>query len=1047
MTRRPSASASRLTLLLSMLTTLVTLAGTAVAQSPVPFVDQPLVPDAAAPGGAGFTLTVNGAGFVPASIVNWNGSPLPTTFVKSTQLTATVPSSNIATASTASVTVVNPSPGGVSNTQFFSIAAASTSLSFLPAVTYDSGGYTAQSVRIADLKADGKLDIVVANWWDTNNIGVVGILLGNGDGTFQPAMNYKTGGAPNYSLVVADVNGDGKLDLIVSSCAVSASTCGSADGVVSVLLGNGDGTFQHALTYGSGAPVGAHVAVADVDGDGKPDLIATSYQGQTNGDGTVAVLFGNGDGTFQLPVLYDSGAPGANAVTVADVNGDGVLDLLVANGCFSNCAGGLQTLTILSVLLGNGDGTFQPALTYATGAKTSGWISVADLTGDGRLDAVLSSLNIGSASGTVSILLGVGNGTFEPAVTYDSGGYAAPELALADLNANGRLDIVVDNCGPVGGCGTGLIGVLGGRGDGTFDPVVAFSSGAYNATSIAVADLNGDGRLDLVAANQCAMDGCTTGSVSVLLNNTSASPCVGRCATSTTISSNLNPSIRGQAITFSATVTSAGGTPPNGETVTFYNGSGILGTAPLNGGIASLTKSSLPPGIHTISAAYLGDANFTSSTSPALEQAVDTSSQSPTTTALASSLNPSTYGQKITWTATVTTSGKTIPTGKVTFNWDGQSVGTATLNAGGVATLTRSNLNADPYPLTAVYLGDANNGPSASPILNQIVQQTTSAATISSSLNPSNQGQSVTFTAKITSPTTTPTGPVTFTAGKTVLGTVELSNSKATFTTSTLATGSTTITVTFDGDSNIHGSSASLTQVVQQSISSGTSSTALTYTEDPSTQAETFTAMVTSSSGTPSGTVTFTVGSITLGTVALTSGKAVLNTTTLAVGSNTVTATYSGNSEIAASSAWVTQTFVMPVSGALYLQQEGGSAAATTTFGLGTSSANLVPYYTGLPNSPNPTGELLVGTFPAGTLINFGMYTTFGSQSGYAFSTGTDQASLVSFADLSNSLGMDHGITQQTSSTTWLLHLDDALSYLYDDDNNDVLMELIVVPN
>jgi len=189
------------------------------------------------------------------------------------------------------------------------------------------------------------------------------------------------------------------------------------------------------------------------------------------------------------------------------------------------------------------------------------------------------------------------------------------------------------------------------------------------------------------------------------------------------------------------------------------------------------------------------------------------------------------------------------------------------------------------------------------------------------------------------------------------------------------------------------------------------------------------------------------VRSITLGTVALTSGKAVLNTTTLAVGSNTVTATYSGNSEIAASSAWVTQTFVMPVSGALYLQQEGGSAAATTTFGLGTSSANLVPYYTGLPNSPNPTGELLVGTFPAGTLINFGMYTTFGSQSGYAFSTGTDQASLVSFADLSNSLGMDHGITQQTSSTTWLLHLDDALSYLYDDDNNDVLMELIVVPN
>jgi len=262
-------------------------------------------------------------------------------------------------------------------------------VSFLPAVTYGSGGYIAQSVRIADVNGDGKPDIIVASWWDTNNVGVVGVLLGNGNGTFQPAVTYETGGAPNYSLVVADVNGDGKLDLVVSSCAVIASTCGSAEGVVSVLLGNGDGTFQHAVGYSSGADVGAHVAVADVNGDGRPDLIVTSYQGQTNGDGTIAVLFGDGDGTFRSPVLYDSGAPGANAVTVADVNADGAPDLLVANGCFAYCNGGEESLTILSVLLGNGDGTFRPAVTYATGATTSGWVSVADLNGDGKLDAVL----------------------------------------------------------------------------------------------------------------------------------------------------------------------------------------------------------------------------------------------------------------------------------------------------------------------------------------------------------------------------------------------------------------------------------------------------------------------------------------------------------------------------------------------------------------------------------------------------------------------------------------------------------------------------------
>src|SRR5580658_11072455 len=116
------------------------LAGSAIAQNPVPFLNQPLVPDAAAPGGAGFTLTVNGTGFVASSTVNWNGSSRATKFVSGSQLTATILASDIATASTASVTVVSPGPGGVSNIQYFSIAVPETSVSFLPAVAYDSGG-------------------------------------------------------------------------------------------------------------------------------------------------------------------------------------------------------------------------------------------------------------------------------------------------------------------------------------------------------------------------------------------------------------------------------------------------------------------------------------------------------------------------------------------------------------------------------------------------------------------------------------------------------------------------------------------------------------------------------------------------------------------------------------------------------------------------------------------------------------------------------------------------------------------------------------------
>jgi hypothetical protein len=152
----------------------------------------------------------------------------------------------------------------------------------------------------------------------------------------------------------------------------------------------------------------------------------------------------------------------------------------------------------------------------------------------------------------------------------------------------------------------------------------------------------------------------------------------------------------------------------------------------------------------------------------------------------------------------------------VKFTWSGYSIGSATLNSSGVATLIKSNLNVYTYPLTASYSGDANNLGSSSPIVNQVVNQATSSATLTASPNPSVSGQSVTFTAKITSPTVTPTGPVTFSAGNTVLGTAQLSAGKALFTTSTLAVGSTTITATYAGDSNISGSSASVVQVVNQ---------------------------------------------------------------------------------------------------------------------------------------------------------------------------------------------------------------------------------------
>jgi hypothetical protein len=261
-------------------------------------------------------------------------------------------------------------------------------------------------------------------------------------------------------------------------------------------------------------------------------------------------------------------------------------------------------------------------------------------------------------------------------------------------------------------------------------------------------------------------------------------------------------------------VSSTAGIPPNGEIITFKNGAAVLGTAPLSGGTASLTTSSLPVGTFTITASYGGDATFAPSTSPGLKQVVNPTNKFATSTLLISTLNPSIYGQKVTFTATVTTTGPVAPTGKVNFTWSRFSIGSATLNANGVATLIKSNLNADPYPLIAVYSGDVANLGSTSAVLNQVVRETTSAATLTSSPNPSTKGQAVTFTAKITSPTVTPTGPVTFTAGTTVLGTAQLSGGTAKLTISSLAVGSTKVTATYYGDSNISQSSASVTQTV-----------------------------------------------------------------------------------------------------------------------------------------------------------------------------------------------------------------------------------------
>jgi len=245
---------------------------------------------------------------------------------------------------------------------------------FLPAVTYDSGGIDTVSVAVGDVNGDGNPDAVVVNaiYGEYEFWGSVSVLLGNGDGTFQPAVTYGTGGTSTAGIAVADVNGDGRPDLLViNPCGWNQCTfVNNAEGTVGVLLGNGDGTFQPAVTYGTGGASTAGIAVADVNGDGRPDLLVINPCGPEwcwadPEEGTVGVLLGNGDGTFQPVVTYPSGGIGGTVtagIAVADVNGDGKPDVVVPNYC--DYCGGDGSVT---VLLGNGDGTFRRAVSYDSG--------------------------------------------------------------------------------------------------------------------------------------------------------------------------------------------------------------------------------------------------------------------------------------------------------------------------------------------------------------------------------------------------------------------------------------------------------------------------------------------------------------------------------------------------------------------------------------------------------------------------------------------------------------------------------------------------------
>lgn len=442
----------------------------ASGSNPVPAVTAPLVPASAVPGGASFTLTVNGSGFVARSNIFWNGSPLKTTFVSSTQVTAQVSSGLIKAAATVPVTVVNPAPGGgSSNVAFLQITEPSSSAAFSGSSA--GTGSMPMSIVAADFRGNGDQDLAVTNHLDNT----VSILLGNGNGSFQPQVTYATGLGPQ-GIAVGDFNRDGKLDLAITN---------DLAGTVSILSGNGDGTFQSHVDYATGLePFG--VAAGDFNEDGALDLAVSDQV-----EDTVSILLGNGDGTFRTHVDYYVGAQPAGLV-VCDFNGDDHMDVAVAN---------FATDTI-SVLSGNGDGTFQAAADYATGTGPLSLVA-ADFNGDGLPDLAVAEL----LTSQVSFLPGEGESGFGHRVDYNTGLY--PEsVAAGDFNGDGILDLALPTDDALGS-----VSVLLGKGAGAFQSSVDYLTGLL-PVSLSTADFNADGRLDLASADE------NSNSASALLEST-----------------------------------------------------------------------------------------------------------------------------------------------------------------------------------------------------------------------------------------------------------------------------------------------------------------------------------------------------------------------------------------------------------------------------------------------------------------------------------------------------------------------------------------------
>ncbi|HTS35840.1 MAG TPA: VCBS repeat-containing protein [Candidatus Solibacter sp.] len=457
--------------------------GAGQAQSPVPQIVGPVKPSAVAPGADSFTLSVYGANFVAGAVVNWNSSPRSTIFVSGHELQAQIPASDVAQNSAGLISVTNPGPGGGNSSASWAqveVHNPVTSINLPHWRPYNIGFW---SLMAADFNHDGVLDLVGAY------SPYLDYYSGKGDGTFH--FGSIAGRAYQGILppVYGDFNGDGNVDVAFVQAQGSQQPT-----QMGVMLGDGKGNFTLGSHINDNAGFGLTIT-GDFNRDGKLDLV-------TRGAKQFSLFLGNGDGSFQHFKDY-AYRDIAIQVVAGDFNNDGKLDLAF----FESPIFGTNTGIALWVLLGNGDGTFEtpkqissfPAVLGCTGGvQFQGNIQVGDFNGDGKLDlAFCTNTQIG-------VVLGNGDGTFQPAVLYTASPQGSFTYAIGDINSDGKQDLLVSQ---YPGVTNYSFAVLFGNGDGTFQPVQTVETGiTFGELGIVTGDFNADGLLDFVFQTGLGMD-------------------------------------------------------------------------------------------------------------------------------------------------------------------------------------------------------------------------------------------------------------------------------------------------------------------------------------------------------------------------------------------------------------------------------------------------------------------------------------------------------------------------------------------------------------